>query len=104
MIRRPPRSTLFPYTTLFRSRQGTVSELRSEVDTVDDLFEKRFPLTQQRVQELPITPDPALSPCSEGRGRILAHDHVGSPEQQVQPQCAHYTVSSSFMMFDYVCH
>src|SRR5690242_21306568 len=24
MIRRPPRSTLFPYTTLFRSRQGGV--------------------------------------------------------------------------------
>src|SRR2546430_9050713 len=24
MIRRPPRSTLFPYTTLFRSRQGPV--------------------------------------------------------------------------------
>src|SRR3712207_7008037 len=24
MIRRPPRSTLFPYTTLFRSRRGTV--------------------------------------------------------------------------------
>src|SRR3712207_7636346 len=25
MIRRPPRSTLFPYTTLFRSRGGTWS-------------------------------------------------------------------------------
>src|SRR5437879_8027845 len=25
MIRRPPRSTLFPYTTLFRSRDPTVS-------------------------------------------------------------------------------
>src|SRR5438034_6887997 len=25
MIRRPPRSTLFPYTTLFRSRNGTLS-------------------------------------------------------------------------------
>src|SRR3712207_8578115 len=25
MIRRPPRSTLFPYTTLFRSNQGWVS-------------------------------------------------------------------------------
>src|SRR5256885_13082837 len=24
MIRRPPRSTLFPYTTLFRSRRGLV--------------------------------------------------------------------------------
>src|SRR2546430_15537613 len=27
MIRRPPRSTLFPYTTLFRSGAGTVPEL-----------------------------------------------------------------------------
>src|SRR2546427_5802587 len=30
MIRRPPRSTLFPYTTLFRSaRQGRVEEARN---------------------------------------------------------------------------
>src|SRR5258708_27128768 len=32
MIRRPPRSTLFPYTTLFRSRKlgaGTASRLRT---------------------------------------------------------------------------
>src|SRR5438874_10113564 len=28
MIRRPPRSTLFPYTTLFRSYQGTGDEAR----------------------------------------------------------------------------
>src|SRR2546429_7235450 len=27
MIRRPPRSTLFPYTTLFRSRQGSRHQL-----------------------------------------------------------------------------
>src|SRR3712207_8557470 len=27
MIRRPPRSTLFPYTTLFRSTLGQLSEL-----------------------------------------------------------------------------
>src|SRR3712207_9534061 len=26
MIRRPPRSTLFPYTTLFRSRRATVKQ------------------------------------------------------------------------------
>src|SRR3712207_6921089 len=26
MIRRPPRSTLFPYTTLFRSLDGTISD------------------------------------------------------------------------------
>src|SRR3712207_8576008 len=28
MIRRPPRSTLFPYTTLFRSSRAVVDELR----------------------------------------------------------------------------
>src|SRR3712207_7811293 len=28
MIRRPPRSTLFPYTTLFRSAPGTEEQLR----------------------------------------------------------------------------
>src|SRR5438477_9667756 len=30
MIRRPPRSTLFPYTTLFRSRQGLPHDPRRE--------------------------------------------------------------------------
>src|SRR2546426_8075196 len=30
MIRRPPRSTLFPYTTLFRSRLDTLAPLRSD--------------------------------------------------------------------------
>src|SRR2546429_4907992 len=30
MIRRPPRSTLFPYTTLFRSPEGFFAEVRSE--------------------------------------------------------------------------
>src|SRR2546426_9232091 len=29
MIRRPPRSTLFPYTTLFRSGRGGREEIRS---------------------------------------------------------------------------
>src|SRR3712207_6881522 len=35
MIRRPPRSTLFPYTTLFRSVAG-VSELAGQLAAVDD--------------------------------------------------------------------
>src|SRR5256885_13127065 len=30
MIRRPPRSTLFPYTTLFRSAEGSVEEEEEE--------------------------------------------------------------------------
>src|SRR5258708_38685654 len=37
MIRRPPRSTLFPYTTLFRSLRG--HEHRGDVLRLDDLME-----------------------------------------------------------------
>src|SRR5256885_13038677 len=34
MIRRPPRSTLFPYTTLFRSACGAVSRSRQATQTL----------------------------------------------------------------------
>src|SRR3712207_7985732 len=40
MIRRPPRSTLFPYTTLFRSiatRPGTVVPAQAEPDDLEPL-------------------------------------------------------------------
>src|SRR2546430_3766527 len=37
MIRRPPRSTLFPYTTLFRSRQRSRRRARGFVQVADDL-------------------------------------------------------------------
>src|SRR3712207_7992536 len=36
MIRRPPRSTLFPYTTLFRSPQSGAGVAASSVDLGDD--------------------------------------------------------------------
>src|SRR2546429_7934500 len=46
MIRRPPRSTLFPYTTLFRSRKHARSIAQRERNSAgkaagDDLREKR---------------------------------------------------------------
>src|SRR3712207_8955533 len=57
MIRRPPRSTLFPYTTLFRSRPGT-----------------------QKVVSGLYTEDPAQVPdrCCRGRsyGRVRYDDNV----------------------------
>src|SRR2546422_8313041 len=34
MIRRPPRSTLFPYTTLFRSLPATDPKMRSTIDAI----------------------------------------------------------------------
>src|SRR2546429_5281552 len=44
MIRRPPRSTLFPYTTLFRSVRGYAAVLRlgqAEIMAVPDLLVAR---------------------------------------------------------------
>src|SRR3712207_9025064 len=35
MIRRPPRSTLFPYTTLFRSPARTARDIRSKLRDID---------------------------------------------------------------------
>src|SRR2546422_5522938 len=40
MIRRPPRSTLFPYTTLFRSRDGALVGL---VELRDQAHRRRLP-------------------------------------------------------------
>src|SRR2546426_7239675 len=37
MIRRPPRSTLFPYTTLFRSHPDEVDLARAQLDGVERL-------------------------------------------------------------------
>src|SRR5438874_7399545 len=39
MRRRPPRSTLFPYTTLFRSRATTSSQSNQEVEQTTSLKE-----------------------------------------------------------------
>src|ERR1017187_10684514 len=38
MIRRPPRSTLFPYTTLFRSDQGSHRHLQEHTYYIGNVF------------------------------------------------------------------
>src|SRR3712207_7631311 len=61
MIRRPPRSTLFPYTTLFRSM-----ELHVTPSTADDLGQR----------ELDVEP-PAGRGGGVLDGRLKALDHRG---------------------------
>src|SRR3712207_8810750 len=38
MIRRPPRSTLFPYTTLFRSSGATTSGANQRLDSLTEAY------------------------------------------------------------------
>src|SRR3712207_9577535 len=58
MIRRPPRSTLFPYTTLFRSeKQGVVfldmdSGLREHEDLVREYFATVIPANDNKLAAL----------------------------------------------------
>src|SRR3712207_7697386 len=42
MIRRPPRSTLFPYTTLFRSKRPLGSLFRARVDVTEWLGDSQY--------------------------------------------------------------
>src|SRR3989449_5358838 len=61
MIRRPPRSTLFPYTTLFRSRDigavaaeadGALQELHQGVELVGDLVNATAEVSRSQAQRL----------------------------------------------------
>src|SRR2546430_11530185 len=52
MIRRPPRSTLFPYTTLFRSGQNSEGHRRLLFSGIPNIFEELHMLG-----EVPLPPD-----------------------------------------------
>ena len=68
MIRRPPRSTLFPYTTLFRSK------LNQYLDAVRDI-ERRIQLTEaQSDRELPVIEQPAGIPDTFSEHATLMFD------------------------------
>src|SRR3712207_8437333 len=58
MIRRPPRSTLFPYTTLFRSRAAVLRRrlinnipLRNDYTSRRDRFRSKISATSSRSEE-----------------------------------------------------
>src|SRR2546430_3195178 len=53
MIRRPPRSTLFPYTTLFRSLGAPDGQVLSEqADTYEALMASAHPRSEEHTSEL----------------------------------------------------
>src|SRR2546427_10010912 len=94
MIRRPPRSTLFPYTTLFRSGDAHVRVVRVRVDhegddlvrdpREPDLVGERAQLEERRLGEEPaaLVPPEALAVerLLPDRGQH-GYDHFrGSPQ------------------------
>src|SRR2546426_7836730 len=89
MIRRPPRSTLFPYTTLFRSQGGGYSwELRVRNDG-------RFEITFYQA----IAPDvytAALSPLAYNDGTW--HHAAGDRQSTLVESCLHGMSDARFSL------
>src|SRR2546430_2855555 len=79
MIRRPPRSTLFPYTTLFRSTPGQYLALRRRWEP-GDVISVKFDLTTHLVAANPRVVD------DYGRVAIQRGPLVYCLEQLDQPE------------------
>src|SRR2546430_16818630 len=88
MIRRPPRSTLFPYTTLFRSRRGddpleaaaAVVEVDSE-DGLDPVSPAQGQKEQRPAQarEAGLDPESRRSACSSDATALLRQNFPRDP-------------------------
>src|SRR2546426_3607200 len=74
MIRRPPRSTLFPYTTLFRSRDsGKARATEGKLINGDD-----------GLRQEPLTPPGEKTPASE---RLLSESRSEEHTSELQSPC-----------------
>src|SRR5690348_17367570 len=69
MIRRPPRSTLFPYTTLFRSRPPSIRPASSRPTGV-------APLTRGRISRSPMS-----------TARVRSEEHTSELQSPVHLVC-----------------
>src|SRR3712207_7234991 len=74
MIRRPPRSTLFPYTTLFRSISGTLS-LAAEAAFVINGIIRSDGVTQQ---PLSFTPGDSFDVTVDRKSTRLNSSHANT--------------------------
>src|SRR5256885_5109339 len=82
MIRRPPRSTLFPYTTLFRSRTGR--------DDALDHRRIRVVLGRGRAEELLVLPFGAVL---AGRARDVDGPQIGGDRKSTRLNSSHLVIS-----------
>src|SRR5256885_9964935 len=96
MIRRPPRSTLFPYTTLFRSGREVVEDRRGNAIVALSRLSRRRRRRgwRQRFGERPVRvrQDVIGHPCDEERGD-LNDEHQGHDRKSTRLNSSHLVIS-----------
>src|SRR5256885_10564780 len=89
MIRRPPRSTLFPYTTLFRSRSPCGDDL-CDIFVSEPVLVPPLPVLAARVDEEHALVLPVAVEKHERRGDTDAKEEVhGQPDHALQQVLLH---------------
>src|SRR5258707_6054711 len=78
MIRRPPRSTLFPYTTLFRSR-------RCMVDDCD--MAERYLVCRADESEVTFSSAPAAGSATDGSAGFRSGEHTSELQSRQYLVC-----------------
>src|SRR2546430_12478628 len=89
MIRRPPRSTLFPYTTLFRSRvehEGK-SLVLHPVDPVKNSRRKRAVMALPPKTQPTVPFDPPTALLDRACGRSRSEEHTSELQSQSNLVC-----------------
>src|SRR5689334_24811268 len=82
MIRRPPRSTLFPYTTLFRSAWGRPAE-RQQAQAVDPPACR----PDRCARTTRIAANPAARRCAAPRRVVRSEEHTSELQSQFHLVC-----------------
>src|SRR3712207_6909357 len=85
MIRRPPRSTLFPYTTLFRSHEAGADVVATGADQLGEAVAGELPL--RRVADQP--------ECERDRvaGLRVGHHPAGRDRKSTRLNSSHANIS-----------
>src|SRR5206468_7630572 len=95
MIRRPPRSTLFPYTTLFRSAVSELAALAVHLDRhrLGEVAE-RF-RSEEHTSELQSRSDLVCRLLLEKKKQIKHYGTITSPNRHLPPFLCPYFTSKS---------
>src|SRR3712207_7823092 len=99
MIRRPPRSTLFPYTTLFRSARGKDTLAYARVSALNFMTTQnknvpalRFPefiedWNEKKLEDVSVFLDGRRKPIKEADAKIRSEEHTSELQSRQYLVC-----------------